>query len=78
MRLLKEQERICRELGRVEWLATSLANQAVLLAQNLGRPRLALPLAEEAYHLATEHGVAALAGQIKPLLDDVRHMAGSA
>ncbi len=78
MRLHKEQERICRELGTVDGLARSLANQALLLAENVGRPRQALPLAEEAYRLATEHGLTALAGQIKPILDDVRRMAGTA
>jgi tetratricopeptide (TPR) repeat protein len=72
MRLLKEQERICRELGRPEGVAISLANQAVLLAAELDRPREALPLAEEAYRIATGHGLTALAGQIKPILDSVR------
>lgn len=56
-------------------LATALANQAVVLAQKMGKPRKALPLAEEAHRLAIEHGLTALAQQIKPILDSVRQRA---
>ncbi len=38
----------------------------------MNRPGEALPLAEEAYRIATKHGLAALAQQIKPLLEAVR------
>ena len=76
MRLHKEQERICRELGKVEGMAISLANQASLLSNKLNRPQEALPLAEESYRLATQHGLAALAGQIKPILDGIRAKLG--
>ena len=72
MRLLKEQERICRELGNKDGLAISLINQANLLAVEMGRPHEASPLAEEAYRLATQHGLVALARQIEPILDAVR------
>ncbi len=68
----KEAERIYRELGTPEGLAYSLANQALLLAGKMGRPREALPLVEEAHRLATEHGLHAVAKQIKPMLDLVR------
>jgi tetratricopeptide (TPR) repeat protein len=72
MALHKEVERICRELGDKAGLATSLANQAALLSDKLGFHEEALPLAEEAYRLATNHGLNALARQIKPILDFVR------
>ncbi|MBI3797858.1 MAG: DUF4062 domain-containing protein [Deltaproteobacteria bacterium] len=75
--LLKEQERLCRELGDPNGLATSLANQAFLLARDRSRPREALPLAEEAYRLATNHGLTALARQIEGILTQVRSRLGS-
>jgi tetratricopeptide (TPR) repeat protein len=71
MALYQEQERLCRELGLQDGLARSLAGQALLLSQ-MGRSHEALPLAEEAYLLATTRGFAALARQIKPILDAVR------
>lgn len=74
MVLHREAERLCRELGTPEGLAISLVNQAHLLANNLGQPGGALPLAEEAYRLATEHGLAALVEQIEPILDSIRSM----
>jgi len=72
MVLYKEQERLCKELGNKDGLSRSLINQANLLSEKMNRPREALPLAEEAYRLATDHGLTALAGQIKPILDAVR------
>jgi tetratricopeptide (TPR) repeat protein len=75
MALLKEEERLCRELGNKEGLAISLANQASVLASGMGRPREALPLAEEAYRLATQHGFAAVARQIQPFLEALRSQA---
>ena len=72
MALLKEEERICRQLGDPAGLAISLANQASLLGLTMGRPREALPLAEEAYRLASQHGLTALAEQIRPFLDRLR------
>ena len=50
-------------------MAYSLANKGGLLAQKMGRPRDALPLAEEAYKMATDCGLTSLAQQIKPFLD---------
>ncbi len=73
MALLKEQERMCRELGEPQGIATSLSNQARLLAQNLDRAQEALPFAEEAYRLASDHGFTALAQRVKLVLDAVRH-----
>jgi hypothetical protein len=71
MALLKEQEGICRQLGSVDGLATSLANQASVMHQ-MGRAREGLPLAEEAYRLATTHGYTGLARQIEPILNNLR------
>ncbi|MCX6844512.1 MAG: tetratricopeptide repeat protein [candidate division WOR-3 bacterium] len=76
MKLHKEQERICRELGSKYGLATSLTNQAWMMSENLNRPREALPLAEEAYRLASEHGYATLAQQVKGILDSIRAKLG--
>ena len=66
---LKEVERLCRELGEMEGLANCLNNQAFLLADGLGRPAQALPLAEEAQRLAHEYGLARLAQEIGPFVD---------
>ncbi|MBI3610872.1 MAG: DUF4062 domain-containing protein [Nitrospirae bacterium] len=76
MALHKEQERICKELGNKDGLARSLANQANLLSEKMNHPGEALPLAEEAYRIVTEHGLAALAKQIKLILDAVRSKVG--
>jgi len=76
MALHKESERICREMGNVHGLAISLANQANLLAFSRRRPGEALPLAEEAYRIATRHGLTALAKQIEPMLEKVRRAQG--
>ena len=75
--LLKEVERICRQLGNVESLAISLTNQASTLRQ-MGRPREALPLAEEARQLASKHGYGVLVKQIEPILNAVRQAAEEA
>jgi len=72
MALHKEKERICRELGLVDGMAISLVNQAAQLNFKMRRPREALPLAEEAYRIATRHGLTALARQIEPILNAVR------
>jgi len=69
---LESEER--KELIR-SYLAqfTSLLNQARLLAFRRNRPREALPLAEEAYRLARDHGYRNMAErQIKPTLDAIR------
>jgi len=72
MNLYELQEHICRQIGNPEGLATSLANRALMLSQELDRPSEALPLAEEAYLLASEHGYATLAGQVQGILDSIR------
>jgi hypothetical protein len=57
------------ELGDPANLARSLANQALLLGLTMGRPRAALPLAEEAFRTASQHDLMELAEQIRPFLD---------
>ena len=42
----------------------------------MGKQNDALPLAEESYRLATDHGLTALAQQIIPILDFVRSEIG--
>ncbi|MBD3300207.1 MAG: tetratricopeptide repeat protein [Candidatus Moranbacteria bacterium] len=51
MDLHKQEEKICRELKNLNGLATSLANQALLLSQKMGKYKEALPLAEEAVRI---------------------------
>jgi len=70
--LLKETERICRESGYPEGLAASLANQASLMAEDIGQPGEALPLVEEAYRLAADHGLTALAEEIGSIREQIR------
>lgn len=67
--LRKEEEGICRELGDPRELARCLTNQALILGLSKGRARGALPLAEEAYRLASEHNQSALIDQIRPILE---------
>jgi hypothetical protein len=71
MALLKEQEKLRRKLGNVEGLATSLVNQASLL-RRMNRAFEGLPLADEAYRLATTNGYATLSKQIEMFLNAVR------
>ena len=71
MTLYQEVERMCRERGVPESLIVALANQAVLLLA-MGRPREALPRAEEAYEVASRHGLTMRAREIGPLLGVVR------
>jgi hypothetical protein len=75
MTLHKQQEQICRELGNVNGLAISLVNQARALAQ-MHELDAAVSCAEESHNIATQHGLTALAQQIKPILDWVRQAAG--
>jgi hypothetical protein len=75
MEFLKEQERICRELGSVHSLAESLAHQGEVLAR-LGKSEEALVMAEEGNRLAVEHGYADLTADFKPILDDIRAKLG--
>lgn len=68
MTLFKQQEQMSRELNDQQGLTVSLHNQALLLARRMGRPREALPLAEEAYQLAVSTR-SPLAWQIKSILN---------
>jgi hypothetical protein len=70
MKLHKEEERICREVGNVNGLQRSLGNQALILSQQK-RHREALSAAEEGYRLALGHGYTALTKQILPVLERV-------
>jgi hypothetical protein len=72
MSLLKEVERICRELGNKDGLRRTLGNQAILLAANLGRAAETLPLADEALKLARELGMPAAIEQNQKVLNYVR------
>ncbi len=72
MKLLKEQECLGRELGSAEALAYSLACQALLLGGRQGRHRDAVPLAEEAYRLATRYGLNTLAQGAQSILDQIQ------
>ena len=76
MALHKQGEQFCRELGNPDGLARSLANQAGLLAEKMARPQEALPLAEEAHQLATDHSLDALAKQIKFILVGCKYYLG--
>ena len=75
MTLHKEAEQICRELGNVNGLASSLVNQAAVLKQ-MNEFDAAVLRAEESYNIATQHGLTALAEQIKPILNQVRQASG--
>jgi nephrocystin-3 len=73
--LLQEVEHICRQLHNLEGLASSLINQSLVLCK-MGRPQAGLPLAEQAYQIATDHGYTMLAKQsIEPVLNRVRQAA---
>ena len=72
MSLTKEQEKICRKLGDPEGLAISLINQAALLGLTMHRSREAIPLADEAYRIADQHGLTAAAQEIGRIRDAVR------
>jgi tetratricopeptide (TPR) repeat protein len=74
--LHKQEEAICRR-NDPKGLAISLINQASLLANDKMQPRQGLPLAEEAYHLASRHGFTALVNHIRPILERIRTQARS-
>ena len=71
MALLKEQERICCELGDPDGLAISLANQGSLLVKT-GRKGEGLALVEQARETAATHGLEALRQQIESVLEQLR------
>jgi len=72
MALHKEQERICRELGNKQWLASSLINQAFVLGLKKNQPKKALPMADEAYRLASGSGYTSLARHIDGIRAKIR------
>lgn len=57
MRLLKEQERICRELGNPSGLAYSFYNQALVWQEGYHNAKTALSLAQEALRPFKEIGM---------------------
>jgi hypothetical protein len=76
-RELHEKERqICEELDDKNELAISMMNQVLLLDTKMGEADKALPLAEEAYKIASQNSLHALAEQIKPILESVRSKLG--
>jgi hypothetical protein len=59
----------------VNGLAISLVNQASALAP-MHELDAAVSRAEEGYNIATQHGLTALAQQIKPILGQIRQASG--
>ncbi len=74
MALYKEKERICRELGKKDGIAISLTNQALILGLSMNHPRSALPLVDEAYHLASSCGYASLTRQIDSIRTKIHQL----
>lgn len=72
MARLTEGEHICREIGDPEGLALSLVRQASILGLAMGRPQEARTMAEEAYRLASQHGLTDLAKQTQAILQMMR------
>jgi tetratricopeptide (TPR) repeat protein len=70
--LLREHEQCCRAFCDPEGLARFLIYEAAVLAAYLGQAEEGLPLGEEAYRWATNHGRRELAQGMKPVLDYVR------
>ncbi len=77
MALYAQQEQLCREMGNAEGLAISMFNQAITLAQKMSRPRDALPIAEEAFRIANEHGFVAMVRQFQPFVDHLHLVLGN-
>jgi len=71
MALLKEQERLCRELGEPHGLSTSLANQAMLLSNSPGRRSEARQLADEALAIAVRRGYQQLVPQFQRIRNSI-------
>jgi tetratricopeptide (TPR) repeat protein len=69
LEMMREQERICRQLGNPQGLAIALINQAKILLVRFERVSEAREKALEAHRLATQHGLAALARQMAPILN---------
>ena len=71
--LQKESESLCRELGDQHALAISLIHQAVMVGLRMGQRQAALPMAEEAYHLALACEDGRLAQQVDSLRREIRY-----
>jgi tetratricopeptide (TPR) repeat protein len=71
VKLLKEQEYTYRTSGDLEDLSRYLACYAKALT-DLGHAKEALPMAEEAYELATNGSYAVRAKETKVVLDEIR------
>jgi len=67
MQLLREQERLCRELGDANGLAFSWVNRGEALAKQ-GKTAEGRQLAQDAFHLAMQHGFRVTAQQILPIV----------
>jgi hypothetical protein len=72
MALLKLLEPLSRRAEDVEGLTFALTHQAALLEGALQQPGAALPLAEQAQLLATEHRLTQLLNYLGPLLERIR------
>ena len=71
-----EQEQICRQLGDTHGVVFALSHQALLLAEHLGQPPSALPLAEEASQLAAQSGQTELIALAESTLEAIRRRLG--
>jgi hypothetical protein len=70
--LLQQLEMLSHRIDDVEGLTFAWFQQAALRAGPLGQPGAALPLAEQAQRLATEHRLTPLANGITPLVEHIR------
>lgn len=68
----RKAERICREHDLRDGLVLPLARQAMILSDGKGDHQTALPLAEEAAELASQHSSDELRQEILGILDSVR------
>lgn len=76
MKAYWEQERVVCECRESEALATSLANQALLMTYRVNRRKDAPPLAEEAYRITTAYGYMSPTQKVKGTLDSIRAKLG--
>lgn len=67
MALLKEQERLCKQLGNIEGLCICWVSQGAIYGKK-GEPEKHIALLEDALALAHEHKLLRLAVQIEAIL----------
>jgi hypothetical protein len=72
MKLHKEEEHLCRELGNKDGLAISLISQALFLGLSMNKPGEAMSLVDEALRLVTSFGHASLAKQVESIREKIR------